>query len=50
MSKKKWYEIWGYGQFKSEGKYLLAKVVGEGNAIQIKDTFEKIGYKEVEVR
>lgn len=50
MSKKVWYEIYAYGQIRESEKTLLAKIKGYSNALQIKKSFEDIGYKEVEIK
>ena len=47
MATKVWYEIWGYGQYKEDGAILLAKVKCKSNALQVKQTFLEIGYKDV---
>lgn len=50
MSRKVWYEIWGYGQYKEDGAKLLAKVKCKSNAEKVKLTFIEIGYKNVFIK
>ena len=48
MKEKKWYEVYGEGQY--GGSILLAKVISKGNAFVVAEALTKSGYKNVTIK